>query len=177
MHTILVILAFLLLGALCWIIYPMLDFKEYRNFVQNEDYVFFDGGIGIHRRKTEVSVVIPAFNEEDRLPPTMDDTIHFFEQWSQLHNKTYEIIVVDDGSLDKTLDIAIKYYTSNHHASIRIAKLIRNVGKARAVKLGVELALGSFILMADADGATDIRDFSRLFDRLKAEPPSSKYSC
>eukprot|EP01036_Dinobryon_divergens_P030013 gene30013-39199_t len=58
--------------------------------------------------------------------------------------------------------MAIEYQKQNLEFT-RVVKLVRNLGKAGAVKIGVDVAIGKYILMVDADGATDIKDFDSLY--------------
>mmetsp|Transcript_4930 Transcript_4930/g.7527 ORF Transcript_4930/g.7527 Transcript_4930/m.7527 type:complete len:348 (-) Transcript_4930:157-1200(-) len=113
----------------------------------------------------DFSVIVPAYNEEARLPPMLDDTIDFLSTWCQQQSFTFEIIVVDDGSSDDTAGVVKSYIMK--HDFVKLLKLGRNRGKGGAIKLGVQRACGRYILMADADGATDIRDLQSLYKSLK----------
>lgn len=98
----------------------------------------------------------------------LDETLDYFEEKSsQDPGFTWEIIIVDDGSIDNTSEIAfsfVKKYTSKR---IRILKLLMNRGKGGSVKRGVLVSRGKYILFADADGASDIKDFDKLFVSLQ----------
>lgn len=111
-----------------------------------------------------LSVVIPAYNEEQRLPVMLDECLEYLENRSK-KGCTYEVIIVSDGSTDKTVDIAHKYATE--HENIRVLNLVRNRGKGGAVRLGILSSRGSAILFADADGATKFRDLEKLDESLK----------
>jgi len=103
------------------------------------------------------SVVIPAFNEEARLPSFLPNVVKHFE--SEFPNN-YEIIVVNDGSTDGTalwLDEQKKLL-----ASLRVIAFSENRGKGAAVRAGVASATGDLILFCDADGATPISEERRL---------------
>ena len=104
----------------------------------------------------ELSVVIPAYNEERRLPPALVHIIDFCD--STL--KTYEILVVEDGSHDNTADIVRKF--ERLRPQVRLISLPDNRGKGHAVRTGVVNARGKLILFADADGATPIEEYLRL---------------
>lgn len=112
-----------------------------------------------------LSVVVPAYNEEQRLPLMLDECLEYLEQRSK-DRCTYEIIVVSDGSTDKTVDIAHSYASRNEN--IRVLDLVKNRGKGGAVRLGVLSARGSAILFADADGATKFRDLEKLDESLRS---------
>lgn len=96
-----------------------------------------------------ISIVIPAYNEKKRLPDTLDAVHNFFT------GKTYEIIVVDDGSTDGTDSVVTKD---------KLLKLPVNTGKGNAVKTGVLAAVGERILIMDADLATPIKEIEKLLE-------------
>lgn len=103
-----------------------------------------------------LSVVIPAFNEEARLEPTIRDTVAYFRS----RGRSVEVIVVDDGSLDRTSEVVNRLATS--FSELRLFRLAANRGKGYAVRTGVVNARGPLILFADADGATPIAEIERL---------------
>ena len=72
------------------------------------------------------------------------------------------MIVVDDGSSDGTFAAAVGCQRDLQHGSVRVLKLLANRGKGFAVRCGMLAARGQLLLMADADGATSIRDLERL---------------
>ncbi|MCB0352187.1 MAG: glycosyltransferase family 2 protein [Bdellovibrionales bacterium] len=109
----------------------------------------------------EISVVIPAFNEEWRLPPTLIDVIDFFDN----SGRTYEIVVVDDGSRDSTSAVVKKF--SRVRSQVRLLRIPRNSGKGYAIRSGVQNAKGHQILFADADGSTPISEYNRLAKALE----------
>ncbi|XP_017754738.1 PREDICTED: dolichyl-phosphate beta-glucosyltransferase [Eufriesea mexicana] len=112
-----------------------------------------------------LSVIIPAYNEEKRLPLMLDECLKYLE--NRLRNGcTYEVIIVSDGSSDKTVDIAHEY--ASKYENIRVLDLIKNRGKGGAVRLGMLNARGSVILFADADGATKFRDLEKLDNSLES---------
>jgi dolichyl-phosphate beta-glucosyltransferase len=111
-----------------------------------------------------VSVVIPAYNEEQRLPPYLD-TIrdHFDEDLVGC----YEVIVVDDGSTDGLVEQLQRTATEFPH--LRVISHPQNLGKGAAVRTGVLAAAGRFVLFADADGATPIEEERRLRAQLQSD--------
>ena len=110
-----------------------------------------------------LTVVIPAYNEEQRIEVTLTETIAFLNEKQQKDRSfTYEVIVVDDCSVDRTVDVvldAVKRYSIDH---IRLLELQHNHGKGGAIRKGVMRARGEFVLFADADNATEIRDYDKL---------------
>lgn len=112
------------------------------------------------KEEVTLSVVIPAFNEEERIGPMLEETLSFLD--SRPKPFSYEIIVVDDGSSDKTYETV----TSMKKPHIRNVELARNMGKGFAVRVGTLAARGELILMVDADGATKFSDLTRLEEKL-----------
>ena len=110
----------------------------------------------------ELSLVVPAFNEERRLAPTLLDMIDYLDRQPY----QYEIIVVDDGSQDGTVQVVEKF--EKIRAQIKLVSLRQNRGKGFAVKSGMLSATGKMVLFADADGATPIAELERLIAPLRA---------
>lgn len=104
----------------------------------------------------ELSVVIPAYNEERRLPPYLAGIIAYLET----QPFSSEVIVVDDGSQDGTAAIVERFAAQN--ARVRLLRLPQNKGKGYAVKSGMLKASGRLRLFADADGATPIVELAGL---------------
>jgi len=109
-----------------------------------------------------LSVVIPAFNERDRIGPT----IVAIRAYLAAQTFASEIIVVDDGSGDGTADRAREALVGLPEA--RVLRLPENRGKGRAVKEGVLAARGRIVLFSDADLSTPIAMLDRLLERLEA---------
>ena len=109
-----------------------------------------------------VSVVIPAYNEQQRLPPYLAAICEHFDH--ELAG-CYEVIVVDDGSSDGLVDDLKR--GADHFPQLRVVSHPENRGKGAAVRTGVLEASGRFVLFADADGATPIEEESRLRSRLQ----------
>lgn len=105
-----------------------------------------------------LSFIIPAYNEEQRLPSYLERVIGFFagEPYS------CEVIVVDDGSSDGTA--ALVKALMARHSSLRLEMLPRNRGKGFAVKTGMIAAKGQLRVFADADGATPVEEIRRLLE-------------
>ena len=102
-----------------------------------------------------LSVVIPAFNEEPRLPGTLATLLPFLRS----RGETFEVVVVDDGSRDRTAEVA-----QEGGPEVRVLKNPGNRGKGYSVRNGMLNAQGEWRLMCDADLSTPIEEL----DRLKA---------
>lgn len=114
----------------------------------------------------ELSVVIPCYNETNRLGLMMDDCINYLKTHLRYR---YEIIIVDDKSIDGTSEYAIKLaneYDLKPHV-LKVIQFEKNRGKGGAVTQGILHASGKYILFADADGATKFSDSGKLLDYLK----------
>ena len=109
------------------------------------------------KSKRSVSVIIPAYNEEQRIASTITRVIEYFSGRGQ----EYEIIVVDDGSTDKTLDI-IKRECHNRVKNLHFLYNIKNMGKGFSIKRGMMFARGEIAFFTDADLSTPIEEFSKL---------------
>ena len=112
-----------------------------------------------------VSFVIPAYNEEKRLPKMLDETIEYLKKRQAENSEfTYEIIIVDDGSKDNTAKLALNYAST--YPEVRLLRQPVNMGKGAAIQAGCLHSRGKMILMVDADGATKIDEFGELEKRL-----------
>lgn len=116
----------------------------------------------------ELSVIVPAYNEDERLPMMMDEALEYLEERKKkLKSFTYEVIVVDDGSKDKTTQTAQSYCNKYGSDKIRVLTLAKNRGKGGAIRLGMFSARGRYLLFADADGASKFSDFTKLENEMK----------
>jgi len=107
-----------------------------------------------------ISVIIPAYNEEKRLPATLKEWQSFLDQKNNPSYQICEIIIVDDGSTDKTIDVA-QYFKKS--LPIKIIKIEKNHGKGNAVRTGVKEAIGDLIFIYDADAAVLPEEINKLF--------------
>ena len=105
------------------------------------------------------SIIIPAYNEEKRISKTVARILEFFEK----KKVDFEIIVVNDGSKDKTSE-AVKIFRNK---KIRLLEFSPNHGKGFAVKQGMLNAKGDIILFSDADLSTPIEEFDKLINYIK----------
>ena len=108
-----------------------------------------------------LSVVIPAYNEEPNLSTTLRDIAGFL----RTKDYPYEIIVVDDGSKDRTSEIAAA--EARRFDSFVLLKNPANRGKGYSVKRGVLEAGGELVLFMDADNSTRIGQIDPLCDALQ----------
>jgi dolichyl-phosphate beta-glucosyltransferase len=104
-----------------------------------------------------LSVVIPAFNEQDRLGPFLAEVRAYLDS---ARPAAYEVIVVDDGSHDDTAGLVMR--TRASWPQLRLLRHPANRGKGQAVRTGVRATAGRRVLFADADGATPIAEEARL---------------
>jgi dolichyl-phosphate beta-glucosyltransferase len=106
---------------------------------------------------SSISIVIPAYNEEKRLPATLDLIRHYF---SAHKFSSVEILVVDDGSRDGTAGIVEGY--RGQDARIRLLRNPGNRGKGYSVRHGMLEAAGDWVLFSDADLSAPIEDLDLL---------------
>jgi dolichyl-phosphate beta-glucosyltransferase len=104
-----------------------------------------------------LSVIIPAYNEEKRLPKTLAEIDSYLSQ----QNYDYEILVVNDGSKDKTVSVGQSLVSSIKN--LKITGYERNQGKGFAVKFGMLEALGDYRLFTDADNSTSIDQVEKMW--------------
>jgi dolichyl-phosphate beta-glucosyltransferase len=104
-------------------------------------------------RPPDVSVIIPAYNEARRLPPTLEKIQR------HLAGTPHEIVVVDDGSADGTAERAAA-------AGVVVVRNEGNRGKGYSVRRGMLLATGARRLMCDADLSTPIEELGRLMSKM-----------
>ena len=110
----------------------------------------------------QLSVVIPAFNEERRLGATLDRVI----AWLAAQPLSWEILVVDDGSADGTAALGERMAASEPR--LRVVRVGSNRGKGNAVRAGFLDARGELVLFSDADLSTPIEEVERLRARLES---------
>ena len=112
--------------------------------------------------KIDLSIVIPVYNEEQYLQKLFDDLIKFFNS-----NKT-EVIIVDDGSTDKSTNIIKKLKENNNYKFLfKILRLDINSGKGKALRTGIKNSKGNYILLQDADLELDMKDSNEMYQMIK----------
>ncbi|MFN7920563.1 MAG: dolichyl-phosphate beta-glucosyltransferase [Bryobacteraceae bacterium] len=105
-----------------------------------------------------LSIVIPAYNEEKRLPPTLERVASYL---AASRYRPYEVIVVDDGSRDGTAAVAEKFCAT--HPEFRVLRNPGNRGKGYSVRHGMLEARNDWVLFSDADLSAPIEEVEKLF--------------
>jgi dolichyl-phosphate beta-glucosyltransferase len=108
----------------------------------------------------QLSVVIPAYNEEHRLGATLDRVCKYLSACG----RTWEVLVVDDGSADRTPDLAREAGLA--HPQVTLLVNDRNRGKGYSIRRGMLSARGESILFSDADLSSPIEEVERLLPYL-----------
>lgn len=152
----------------------------------------------IDEAEVAMSVVVPAYNEEERLEGMLEEAIAYLDaEYGRTSGPTaengkttgaesnggghiaqkrggrtteraagptgYEIIVVNDGSKDKTVEVALRFSKKhNLHDVLRVVSLTENRGKGGAVTHGFRHVRGAYAIFADADGASTFSDIKKL---------------
>ncbi|KAH8912389.1 glycosyltransferase family 2 protein [Coniochaeta sp. PMI_546] len=153
----------------------------------------------IEPAEVEVSVVIPAYNEEERIVPALEEMVEYLDarfgrpsalgkekassRPSTPHHRLvfksnapatlgggkvvggYEIIIVNDGSKDRTAQVALEFSRRKGlHDVLRVVTLEKNRGKGGGVTHGFRHVRGEYIVFADADGASRFSDLGKLIE-------------
>lgn len=141
-----------------------------------------------------VSVVVPAYNEQDRMDTMLTEAVEYLDKHfpddakkKKIANGSayptstsslfgYEILIVSDGSTDATIETALNFAKASPSPSkIRVVSLVRNRGKGGAVTHGFKHVRGAYAIFADADGASRFSDLGSLLDsckKIQARDPS-----
>ena len=130
----------------------------------------------------KLTVVIPAYNEEKSLK------VFFPKVLNHCHDKAYRLIIVNDGSNDKTLDF-LKSFLLEFPESFKIINHKVNRGYGGALKSGIKESLTDYVITIDADGQHYLRDIDNLLSKIvltnsdlivgsrKGLASSSKFKC
>ena len=105
----------------------------------------------------ELSVVVPVMNEEDNIQPLLQAIREALSSFN------YEVILVDDGSSDKTKQRILEYADDN----TRMVELRKNYGQSTAMTAGIDHAKGTFIAMLDGDLQNDPSDIPMMLNLMK----------
>lgn len=156
----------------------------------NDAFTISDTG-AIEPAQVHVSVVIPAYNEEQRIIPALEEAVEYLDaQFGRSSTPTvtspttqhhrhvfrkpqeaqevvsgYEIILVNDGSTDRTTDVVLKFSQKHQlHDILRVVTLEKNRGKGGGVTHGLRHVRGAYAVFADADGASKFSDLGKLIE-------------
>jgi glycosyltransferase involved in cell wall biosynthesis len=110
-----------------------------------------------------ISIIIPVFNEEDCIEKTLDRIVEYMSK----KEFSYEIIVADDGSTDKTKDVVEKVAQKYKDVDIKFISEGVHKGKGFAVNIGMKNASGDYVLFLDADLSTDISEFEKFIPYIR----------
>lgn len=112
------------------------------------------------QKNIDLSIIIPVFNEEKRLPVNLDKIIRYLKK----KKISSEIILVDDGSSDKTWPVLQSYQLK--FRNIKLRRHPKNLGKGAAVKTGMMESKGNLVLMTDCDLSTPIEELDLLMQYI-----------
>ncbi|MGE3974618.1 MAG: dolichyl-phosphate beta-glucosyltransferase [Bdellovibrionales bacterium] len=115
----------------------------------------------------ELAIVIPAYNEATRLPRTLEVLAKQIKSGELNSVKISQVIVVDDGSRDQTVEVVKKYEASL--PQLLVLKSDKNYGKGHAVRTGLLYAEAPWLLVADADMATPWEEVLKLVEECQAQ--------
>jgi dolichyl-phosphate beta-glucosyltransferase len=108
------------------------------------------------------SIVLPAYNEAERIGKSLDKILRFASE----HERKFEIIVVNDGSIDATAEIVNTY--AAEHPAVKLIENQGNRGKGFSVRNGMLHARGDVLLFSDADLSSPIAEAEKLFGAIAA---------
>lgn len=111
----------------------------------------------------DISIVIPLYNEDESLP----ELIAWIERVVNSHNFSYEIVLVDDGSKDRSWELIETNAKRNEH--IHGIKFRRNYGKSAALHCGFQAAKGDVVITMDADMQDSPDEIPALYDMIMKE--------
>jgi glycosyltransferase involved in cell wall biosynthesis len=109
----------------------------------------------------QLSVVIPVYNEEENVEPIIREVNRVLVRL----DKTFEIVVVDDGSADGTFWVLSRLH--GLEPRLKIVRLKRNFGQTAAIAAGLAYAQGEIVVLMDGDGQTDPADIPELLQKLQ----------
>lgn len=117
--------------------------------------------------KEKISILIPAFNEEENIIFTINETLEVFKKLGI----DYELIIIDDGSIDNTYK-KVQESLYNFNGKVKIERYKLNLGKGYAIKYGFNFVSGDYVLFLDADldlHPSQITNFLKLMKNHKAD--------
>jgi len=114
------------------------------------------------KEKSEISVIIPAYNEEQALPALLDKLVGMFKR----EERSVEVVIVDDGSTDGT-GLTADRLAAEYGDMVRSLHHIVNKGKSLALRTGFENSLGQIVVMLDADMQYDPEELPKFLALIK----------
>lgn len=112
-----------------------------------------------------LTIIIPAYNEERNLASVLDSVM----QVELPYGADKEIIVVDDGSADDTVSRVQSFIAANPQARINLIRHTSNQGKGAAIRTALPAVSGEYVIIQDADGELDPRDFAKMLSKMVDE--------
>jgi dolichyl-phosphate beta-glucosyltransferase len=109
----------------------------------------------------QLSIIVPSFNEEVRLPASLD----LIAAYVSSQNRSTEVLVVDDGSNDRTAEVAASF--ASRIPNLRVLTNGENRGKGYSVRHGMQEARGEYVLFTDADLSAPIAEADKLLSALR----------
>lgn len=109
-----------------------------------------------------LSIIIPAYNEENRIVCSLDKLVKFIND----NKYDCEIIIVNDGSKDKTVQLVHEFFSKHNLHNYLLVNNETNKGKGFSVRKGLEKASGQFVLFTDADFSTPIEESRKMLEFL-----------
>ncbi|MGA2366046.1 MAG: glycosyltransferase family 2 protein [Steroidobacteraceae bacterium] len=109
----------------------------------------------------DLSIIVPLYNEEDSVAPLYAAIINAVAAFGV----TFEIVLVDDGSKDNTVQRAVELAQTDSH--VRIVKFRRNYGQTAAMAAGIEYATGKILVTMDGDLQNDPADIGLLLEKMQ----------
>ena len=111
----------------------------------------------------DISIIIPLFNEEESLP----ELCSWIEKVMNKNNYSYEVLLMDDGSKDKSWSVIENISSKN--SNIKGIKFRRNYGKSAALNIGFQKALGNVVITMDADLQDSPDEIPALYNKIMKE--------
>jgi glycosyltransferase involved in cell wall biosynthesis len=109
----------------------------------------------------QLSIIVPSFNEEARLPASL----YLIAAYVSSQNRSAEVLVVDDGSNDRTAEVAASF--ADRIPNLRVLTNGENRGKGYSVRHGMQEARGEYVLFTDADLSAPIEEADKLLSALR----------
>ena len=116
-----------------------------------------------------LSVVVPCFNEEESLPLFLKELSSVAKKMEGEHSLAFEVILVDDGSTDRTLDVMKEQASAHDSLAIKWVSFSRNFGKEAGLLAGLQHATGDYVATMDADMQDPPSLLPQMFEILQTE--------